>query len=166
MFYARAYEFCPWVKKEVYSYAINKYKYSDQMHTQSQIKNRCTLMLLTNLAKPEWVPIKCDQRIIGDIMCMVPRNVNTNTNISLNGDLVIFEKQCISITGKCYLFSWGFLNDRSVLTHTNSKVSKFCHGIPCNSYKCRISSFSFPFQFNKILYNFKKMDITVYCRTT
>ena len=93
------------------------------MHTQSQSKKRCTLMLLTNLAEPEWVPIKCDQRIIGDIMCMVPRNVNTNVNISLNGDLVIFEKQCIFISGKCYLFSWGSLNGRSVSRH--EKLSKF-----------------------------------------
>ena len=98
------------------------------MHTQSQIKKRCTLMLLTNLAEPEWVPIKCGQRIIGDIMCMVPRNVNTNVNISLNGDLVIFEKQCIFITGTCYLFSWGSLNGRSVSGHAKlSKVSKFTH---------------------------------------
>ena len=50
------------------------------MYMHSQIKKRCTLMLLTNLAEPEWVPIKCGQRIIGDIMCMVPKNVNTTVN--------------------------------------------------------------------------------------
>ena len=153
MFYARTYEFCPWVKKGVYNHAINKYKYSDQMHTQSQIKKRCTLMLLTNLAEPEWVPIECGQRIIGDIMCMVPRNVNTNTNISLNGDSVIFEKQCISITGKCYLFSWGFLNDRSVSRHTKSKVSKST--LVAMEYLVTATNAEFPpfhFLFNLIKY--------------
>ena len=58
-------------------------------------------------------------------MCMIPRNVNINTKISLHGDLVIFEKQCIIITVKCYLFSWGFPNDRSLSGHVKLKISKF-----------------------------------------
>ena len=109
-----ALEFCPWVEKSVNNHAINKYRYSNQKHMQSQIKKQCTLLLLTNLAEPEWVPIKCSDRIIGDIMCMVPINRNITTYISPKADLIVFKNNCVFITGKCYLFSWGFLNDSSM----------------------------------------------------
>ena len=41
IFYSHLWSFkiCPWVKKGVYQHAINKYKYSDQMYMQPQIKN-------------------------------------------------------------------------------------------------------------------------------
>ena len=107
-------EFCPWVEKCVKNHAINKYKYSTQRYMQSQTKKQCTLLLLTNLAEPQWVSIKCNDRIIGDIMCMISKNINITTNISLEADLIVFKNPRVFITGKCYLFSWGFLNYTSM----------------------------------------------------
>ena len=107
-------EFYPWVEKSVKNHAINKYKYSTQRYMQSQTKKQCTLLLLTNLAEPQWVSIKCSDRIIGDIMCMISKNINITTNISLEADLIVFKNLCVFITGKCYLFSWGFLNYTSM----------------------------------------------------
>ena len=114
-------KFCPLVKKVINNHALNKYKYSDETYIQSQLKKRCTLMLLTNLAEPELVSINCSDRIIGDIMCMVPRNINMTTNISLVSDLIVYKNPCIFITGKCYLIYWGFPKDRSMLKLKMSK---------------------------------------------
>ena len=91
------------------------------MNIQSELKKRCTLMLLTNLAEPELVSIKCSERIIGDIMCMVPRNINMTTNISLVSDLIVYKNPCVLITGKCYLISWGLPKDKFVLKLKMSK---------------------------------------------
>ena len=113
---------CPWVKKGVDSHVINKYKYANKIYVQ--IRRQCTLMLLTNLAEPEWVSINCHQKIIGDIMCMVPKDVNLINNISLNSDLIVFKYPCLFMLGKCYLFSWGFLNYTTVSRNTELKISK------------------------------------------
>ena len=94
-------------------------------------------MLVTNLAEPEWISIKCHERIIGDIMCMVPRNVDITANILLNADLIVFKNPCVFITGKCYSFSWGFVNDTSVSwSHKvkNEQIYTCCNGIPCDSH--------------------------------
>ena len=101
-----------------------------QKYIQPQKNKKCTLMLLTNLAQPEWISIKCHDQIIGDILCMVPRNLDLLTNISLKTDLVVFKDPCILINGKCYLFSWGFQNDTLgyvSLTMTNSTYSDLEH---------------------------------------
>ena len=81
-------------------------------------------MLLINLAGPEWVSVECHQKIIGDIMCMVPRNVNVNANISQDKKLVIFKNPCISIIGNYYSFSWGFVTDKSVLRNSKPNIQK------------------------------------------
>ena len=118
-----------------------------------QIKRQCTLMLLTNLAEPELVSVKCGDRIIGDIMCMVPRNRNITTNISLEVDLVIFKNPCVLITGKCYSFSWDFLNSRSVSRSTKIKKSKST--LVAMEYLVTATNAEFPpfhFFFNLITY--------------
>ena len=144
---------CPWVRKGVYDREISKYKYADQKYLQPQIERQCTLMLLTNLAEPEWVSIKCGDRIIGDIMCMVPRNVNLTSNISLVADLAIFKNPCVLITGTCYLFSWGLLNPRSVSRNTKIKKSKST--LVAMEYLVTATNVEFPpfhFSFNLIIY--------------
>ena len=120
----RLLKFCPWIRKGVYKHALNSYKYAIQKHMQAQIKSKCAMMLLTNLAEPEWVSVNCAQRIIGDIMCIIPHNNNSTTNISVKRDLVVFKHQCVPISGKCYFFSWGFLNDISVIRKRKLEISK------------------------------------------
>ena len=123
-FKERSLKFCPWIKKGVYKRGLNGYKYAIQKHMQKQIKRNCVMMLLTNLAKPEWVSVNCAHRIIGDIMCIIPKNVNLTTNISVKRDLVVFKHPCVSISGKCYFFSWGFLNDISLTRNKRLRMSK------------------------------------------
>ena len=123
------------------------------MYTQPQLKEQCTLMLLTNLAEPKWVSIKCNDRIIEDIMCMIPRNRNITTNISLEADLVIFKNPCVLITGKCYSFSWDFLNPRSVSRNTQIRKSKCT--LHAMEYLLTATNAEFPpfhFFFNLITY--------------
>ena len=89
-----------------------------------QIKRQCTLMLLNNLAEPEWVSVDCHQKIIGDIMCMVPKDINLTSNISLDSDLTVFKYPCVFMLAKCYFFSWGILNHSPVSKNTELKISK------------------------------------------
>ena len=131
------------------------YKYSDQM--QPQINTWCTLMLLTNLAEPEWVSIKCGDRIIGDIMCMIPRNKNITTNISMGADLIVFKKPCVFITGKCYLFSWDFLNDRSKSRNSEIKKNNSTH--VAMEYLVTTTNAEFPpFHFSSNLVTYCKLS--------
>ena len=116
--------FCPWVRRGVYKRVLNMYKHTDIMNMQLPIKRLCTLMLLTNLAEPEWISVSCGQKIIADIVCVVPRNANTNANISLKAGLVIFKSPCVFINVKCYSFSWGFLNDRPVSRKMKTEIIK------------------------------------------
>ena len=106
-------KFCKCLKQEMTKSAITQGEFVAQRHIQPRINKMCTLMLFTNLAEPEWISINCHKKIIGDILCMVPRNVATSTNISQQVDLVMFKNQCHLINGKCYHFSWGFQNDIS-----------------------------------------------------
>ena len=123
----RILKFCPWDKTGYYNYTMNRYKYSDEKYMQPKIEKRCTFMLLTNLAEPEWESIDCSQRIIGDIMCVIPRKVTIATNISFATNVTVFKNPCVFINEKCYSFSWGFLNDRSVSRNIKMKISKSTH---------------------------------------
>ena len=104
-------KFCRCPKKDMNKSAITQVKFLAQKYIQPQINKMCALMLLTNLAEPEWISINCHQKIIGDILCMLPDNMIILTNISHQVDLVVFEHLCHLINGKCYLLSMGFQND-------------------------------------------------------
>ena len=118
-------------------------------------EKQCTLMLLTNLAEPEWISIDCHQKIIGDIMCMIPRNINVTMSNSLEADLIIFNKLCIFIFGKCYLFSWGFLTDPKRYMSINTKIKMSKSTLSAMEYLITASNTEFPLFhsfFNFILY--------------
>ena len=40
----------------------------------------CVAMLITNLAKPEWITINCDENLTTDVMCYHEDVKNTNSN--------------------------------------------------------------------------------------
>ena len=146
---------CPWVKTGVHNDVTNEYIYAQKKYVKPHIRKQCTIMLLTNLAEPEWISIDCNQKITGDIMCMVPRHVNVNTNISLEEKSVIYKNPCISITGKCYLFYWGYLNESLVSRHTRLNISKST--LIAMEYLVKATDTEFP-PFHSFLY------LMMYCK--
>ena len=68
----------------------------------------CTLMLLTNLAEPDWMPISCESRIFTRVVCVNKKpllqsiawnNVDTDTKCPLIS---------IVIREKCFYFKWKY----------------------------------------------------------
>ena len=110
-------QLCTWPVRDIDVGAINTLKLVAQKYIQPQKNKKCALILLTNIAEPEWISIDCLDQIIGDILCMVPRNVEVLGNVTKKSTLVVFKNPCILINGKCYFFSWGFQNDK--LRHQN-----------------------------------------------
>ena len=41
--------------------------------------NNCTLMMLENLAKPEWISVSCTEKILTDVVCVKENEVNGDT---------------------------------------------------------------------------------------
>ena len=74
------------------------------MHPHLEYK--CTLMILKNLLKPEWITVPCYDELVGDIMCMVKRKTDTQNKILMHFESIIYEKFCILIQKKCYTFTW------------------------------------------------------------
>ena len=67
---------------------------------------KCTLLLILNLAKPEWIPVGCNDILVNHVVCFRRReNICTNhsdTNISY-----ICQRTSILYKGWCYLFFPG-----------------------------------------------------------
>ena len=74
------------------------------MHPHLEYK--CTLMILRNLAKPEWITVPCFEELVGDLMCMVRRKPKIYKAIDLSYNPIVYRKQCVSIEGNCYSFTW------------------------------------------------------------
>ena len=62
-------------------------------------------MLITNLAKPEWITINCDEKLTTDVMCYLEEVKNLTTTIDLPTS-VVFKANCIIKNDKCFVFHW------------------------------------------------------------
>ena len=146
---------CTLPNRDISDDAIKKLKKISQKYIQPQKNKKCTLMLLTNLGEPEWISINCYDQIIGDILCMVPRNVDLLVNNSQKADLFVFKNPCVLINGKCYLFSYVFQNDTlgyKNLTITSSTFIDLEHLVTA------INGEFLPFH--------NQFTLTVYCKIT
>ena len=124
---------------------LNSLKLAAIKYNQPQRNKKCTIMLLTNLAGPEWVSVNCHQKIIGDVLCITRSKVNFPTNMTVEADLVVFENPFVFIRRKCYSFSWGFQNETlgfQNLTITKSTLHTMQYLV--TAINGRISSISLP----------------------
>ncbi len=56
---------------------------TETIFPQKQGKEACTIMLLTNLARPEWISCACDDPILADVFCaMFPKHETNVHNVS------------------------------------------------------------------------------------
>ena len=63
-----------------------------------------TLLLLSNLAYPQWISISCNDAILNHVVCFKRFRINA-TNFTSNIGWVC-SKDSISYVGNCYLFIW------------------------------------------------------------
>ncbi len=68
----------------------------------------CTLMLFTNLAQPEWISIKCKEKLLFDIMCVIDKQRNTTlkSNIDVHSLLHSCPQSAVVFDKTCYSFIW------------------------------------------------------------
>ena len=77
---------------------------SSTVYPASIPEKTCTLMLLTNLAKPEWVQVDCKKPLLTDVICAA------DTFIKQSGMHAVIEwnKKClpsqIALKGRCFSF--------------------------------------------------------------
>ncbi len=70
---------------------------------------KCTMMLFTNLVHPEWISVRCDEKILGDVICSVQTPqiiISTGTNKST--DEVNFACSSFQLLKykQCFLLLW------------------------------------------------------------
>ncbi len=70
----------------------------------------CTLMLMTNLAVPEWINVDCSDHILCDVMCAVtntmPRSSSWGGNNDVTDERRICGKKQVHKGNKCFKFVW------------------------------------------------------------
>ena len=66
----------------------------------------CVAMLITNLAKPEWITINCDEKLTTDVMCYHEDIKHSTTITDLSASVTTFNANCIIKNDKCFVFHW------------------------------------------------------------
>ena len=88
-------------------------------------KNVCTLMLLTNLAEPQWVSVSCSLTLLPIVICfMDKRNGDKDIKIDKNAEntkrIYFCKNHHIMINTTCYNFLWD---------NITLQCDNFCNGM-------------------------------------
>ena len=78
------------------------------VNSKSKSVNQCFLMLLSNLAEPNWVSVACHQPLLAVITC-IKDNIRKNFTDAQRKSVGIrefCEKIAILVHGICYEFHW------------------------------------------------------------
>ena len=98
------------IKNRCVSLQQQKYKSSGSLYPNSTSQQRCSMMLLSNLAEPEWLQINCFEKLLVTLICVTKTGHINVTNISnhINREKsdLICPINAISKGTRCYLFSW------------------------------------------------------------
>ncbi len=97
-------------QKYLSNIANAKYKAQREVHPLKLKSQMCSLMLLSNLAQPEWMSIPCNEKILLDVICTHKRPTNTVGNSDMNLGRIQDENECLQgeiLKGRmCYRFMW------------------------------------------------------------
>ena len=99
-------------------------------------KNKlCTMLLLSNLAYPQWISVACDLKILDHVVCTTDNKPPISQNTSLiSGDYTCPNKSIIK-DGICYVLSWF---NGQVLNTNMQEVSHKGSSQPCLRNKMNI----------------------------
>ena len=71
-------------------------------------EGNCTLMLLINLAEPEWLSVDCKEPWVTDVLCEVKDKVNYQ--VSQDSSFLLLHacfRRFVYLKGMCYTFIWN-----------------------------------------------------------
>ena len=112
------------------------------MSTTTQIypkqTSTCTILLVSNLAYPQWVSVNCEHKIIGDVICVKLNTTMRSKTYSINTKLSCTNSSFVN-DGKCYKLAWF-----NGTTNCYKDVSQKCHSYGMNvQFIGNISAFKF-----------------------
>ena len=89
-----------------------KKKSRNTLHPMINTTNKCTMMLLSNLAEPEWVSVSCTQPILPIVACMKQLISPTvmEGNFKNDENKFVCQHFNIRINNTCYSFVWSSYN--------------------------------------------------------
>ena len=93
---------------------------ANQLLNSIQIYNQCTILLLSNLAYPQWISVECDHKAIGHVICATHLQKQNASTITISLGLSC-PSSAMTKDGRCYKFVWF---DGSVRIYTS--VSQIC----------------------------------------
>ena len=87
--------------------------------------HRCNMMLLLNLAEPDWVSIPCDKKLLGHILCYKNEHF-TKTDMEKANDYLVCSKGHILVRKNCYVSLWsnGLYNTKYVIEEFKARPVK------------------------------------------
>ena len=86
-----------------------KFTATYKLYPNIQLSETCTLMLLTNLAEPEWIQIGCSQNILASVICMQDKRNKSNLKAyTPQRKQLITKCPSLSVSKKneCFIFQW------------------------------------------------------------
>ncbi len=83
-----------------------KNKSSTTLYPNTQKSENCSLMLLSNLAEPEWIQINCEERIVASVLCIEQTPTKSGgTNKITSADRTCLVNQTAK-KSQCFTFLW------------------------------------------------------------
>ena len=86
-------------------------------------REHCTLLLLLNLAQPQWVSVDCNNKLINHVVCFSPKqNIYEKKEVPNQQKLLICTKTAILYKKWCYFFfQCGKCSGKNVLSACRNK---------------------------------------------
>ncbi len=84
---------------------LSKDKAIHQLYPHSHHKRACVMMMVANLAQPDWLYVNCDEKLIGDTFCSISFNTHKYNNIGRISSNVCSHDWLLS-GNNCFQFIW------------------------------------------------------------
>ena len=149
--------------------AVNINTYLDKMLHKTVFKENhtCIAMLLQNMAQPQWISLPCNQKLIGDLFCLIHSTIN-HVTISNDINLSVCNNGVIKKGSNCFEARWHtFTFDQKKVTQNNRDKYHNCTNnikylLDLFQYNQKLLIFSNNFQY---IVTFRKV-LNLYRHTT
>lgn len=81
----------------------------------------CSLILVANLAQPDWIQVNCNENITGDVFCSMPNRNTTQPEEPDNPEVPFCAKTQFLMNGKCHSVRTTGVN--STFLHEKNRVN-------------------------------------------
>ena len=69
-----------------------------------KLDKSCVVMLLHNLADPDWIQISCEEPIVSHVFCLTGKSNLTFKHFHPNS--TVFKAECVMLRKECHLLLW------------------------------------------------------------